>query len=250
MSSYRNEWAWPRWILPLRVVGRCLPLFLRRAVRLGYRWWFTRGRNVNTPAYWDEVYATEAAPRPGGERDYTSLHRAILQIVPVGSRVLDTGCGTGILALKLLHKGCKVMGLDFSERAVEICRSQGIDARVCELPVIPTDVGVFDVAVCSEVLEHLDRPEQMLTAMCRVVRVGGLIVISVPADRTIDTYLAHVHFFGQKKDVLALMNRAVAEPKCIAVAIYGGPIDWTSKLYDSRSNRVSWLAWGRVASRA
>jgi 2-polyprenyl-3-methyl-5-hydroxy-6-metoxy-1,4-benzoquinol methylase len=241
VSSGHKEWHLPEWLLPLRAVGHCMPLPVRKAVKRAYRWWFTRGRNINTRAYWDEVYAREGRPSDGDARDYDSLHQAILQRVPAGSRVLDVGCGTGRLALKLLDRGCEVIGLDFSQQAIEICQSQGVDARWCELPHIPSDLGPVDVAICSEVLEHLDRPELTLRAICKVVPVGGLVVVSVPAARVIDTGLEHVHLF-ERRDVVSLMNRIVGESHSILVP----------SIHGRCANRITWgcwLAWGQVRPR-
>jgi len=80
------------------------------------------------------------------------------------------------------RKRADVTGLDFSNWACEQLIHQGFNAIVSYLPKIPFPDRVFDVAVATEVLEHLDDPEETLKQMARVVKPGGLVMVSVPDD--------------------------------------------------------------------
>lgn len=133
-------------------------------------------KNINTPGYWDKVWMTDTLPR-----DYEGLFNAIIAYIPYGASVLDVGCGVGRLA-RLMRDKChaRVTGLDFSCWACEQLARDGFKTVVSSLPKIPLPDNVFDVAVATEVLEHLDQPEKTVLQMTRVVRHGGIIICSVP----------------------------------------------------------------------
>jgi 2-polyprenyl-3-methyl-5-hydroxy-6-metoxy-1,4-benzoquinol methylase len=191
--------------------------------------------NINTPEYWDAVHASMEGPVSDATRDYRFVHQAILPLIPTGSRVLDVGCGDGQLCEALVEQGCDVVGLDFSRRAVAMCRAKGIAAFRCVLPDTPGEtISKFDVAVCSSVLAQLDEPERAVAAMCNHVRSGGLIVIAVPAPVAIDRNPEHVHLFG-RHDVLELVMSAATDCRCIRV---------TGERTAGQCDH--WLAWGRV----
>lgn len=136
--------------------------------------------NLNTPEYWDEVWSMDSV-----ERDYKELFSTILERVPVGAEVLDVGCGVGNLAKLMRDKrSAKVTCLDFSSFACKQLAKEGFEVIVTTLPKIPVADNTFDVAVATEVLEHLGKPEKALCQMARVVRRGGLIMCSV-SDNTL-----------------------------------------------------------------
>jgi 2-polyprenyl-3-methyl-5-hydroxy-6-metoxy-1,4-benzoquinol methylase len=134
--------------------------------------------NLNTPEYWNEVWRTDTE-----NRHYAQLFALILAHVPEGARVLDVGCGAGLLLRELrARRRAAVTGLDFSRWACERLRAEGFDAVESALPHIPFPDGAFDVVVATEVLEHLDHPERTLAQMARVAKPGGTLMVSVPND--------------------------------------------------------------------
>jgi SAM-dependent methyltransferase len=107
-----------------------------------------------------------------------------------GRRVLNAGCGAGSLTLKLLDAGCEVTSLDRSQPFVEGLAIRlreahpGVDSPVlvgdvCEMPFAGSE---FDGVVCGEVLEHLDDDLGAVREIARVLRPGGVLVASVPAN--------------------------------------------------------------------
>jgi SAM-dependent methyltransferase len=70
---------------------------------------------------------------------------------------IDVGCGTGAMLIALRARGVRVLGLDYSRSAIDICDRRGLDVRLhdiearCDID----DLGRFDVAICTEVAEHV-----------------------------------------------------------------------------------------------
>ncbi len=100
---------------------------------------------------------------------------ALLEAKP--RRVLDAGCGTGEFAESLATKlGCEVVGVDVSERMVELTRARGVEALVADVHDLPFDDGEFDAAAANWMLYHLEDPDRGLAELQRVIRPGGRLV--------------------------------------------------------------------------
>jgi 2-polyprenyl-3-methyl-5-hydroxy-6-metoxy-1,4-benzoquinol methylase len=100
------------------------------------------------------------------------------------SDVLDVGCGRGVVAERFVSLGCRVVGLDVAESAVEAMRERSLVAHVCDLD--NDDLGSvlgdqdFDVIVCLDVLEHTKRPADVLAKLLAHLRPDGGVLISLP----------------------------------------------------------------------
>ena len=151
--------------------------------------------DLNTPTYWDEVYRDEWAQGKleGAHRDYGPIHDAVVELVAPGSRVLDVGCGLGILCRKIAARrsGTRVVGVDFSAYAIERNRDRdrGLPIEYVRLDVrseLPTLEGAFDAVTMCEILEHLTEPERVVADALALLRPGGLFVLTCPHDQEID----------------------------------------------------------------
>ena len=93
-------------------------------------------------------------------------------------RVLDIGCGAGLLANELARCGHQVVGLDTSEASLEVARrhdSTGtVDYRRGDAYRLDLDEGAFDVVCAMDVLEHVAEPAQIVREVSRVLEAGGL----------------------------------------------------------------------------
>lgn len=107
-----------------------------------------------------------------------------------GRRVLDAGSGGGALSYLLAKEGALVEGVEYDEIAVEYARKNIASAdktgrlrcafmkgSVYELPFA---AGTFDAVVSCEVIEHLKEPERMLAEIARVLKPGGIFVLTTP----------------------------------------------------------------------
>lgn len=103
--------------------------------------------------------------------------------IPDGSKVLDVGCSTGNFgeALEKL-KGCIVTGVDINEADVAAAKKKITAAHVLDItqPGARDLLGVFDVIVYADVIEHLPNPKAALEASLELLAPGGVVVYSIP----------------------------------------------------------------------
>jgi SAM-dependent methyltransferase len=101
--------------------------------------------------------------------------------LPAGARILDAGCGSGRNMVDLAARGT-VTGIELSGTSVALARGRGagevIAGSVLEMPVASDS---FDLAVCLDVLEHLEDDVGALCELRRVVAPGGALLVTVPA---------------------------------------------------------------------
>jgi SAM-dependent methyltransferase len=99
-------------------------------------------------------------------------------------RVLDAGCGTGYGSNILAEAGAaEVVGLDIDSAVLEAAREsahQPVSLEVGDVRKLPFPDASFDMAVCFEVIEHVDEPETVLDELRRVLRADGILAISSP----------------------------------------------------------------------
>ena len=102
---------------------------------------------------------------------------------PTGVRVLDLGCGDGIMGQMLSPMGYCVTGVDVSPRALALAGAHYDSTAELDLDAdaVPDQWrAAFDGVVCLEGLEHLERPQQTVRRVLELCRPGGLAVFSFP----------------------------------------------------------------------
>jgi SAM-dependent methyltransferase len=111
-----------------------------------------------------------------------ALRRSPLQALadrPAGL-VVDVGCGRGDLGVAFMRHGWQVLGIEPSASACVVARSRGIDARVGTLESVGLEDESADAVIMNHSLEHLPDPLGALAHVHRLLRPGGLLVISLP----------------------------------------------------------------------
>jgi trans-aconitate methyltransferase len=92
-----------------------------------------------------------------------------------GERILDLGCGDGVLTKKLAELGCNVVAVDSSEPQVEAARRLGLEAYVIKGEELPYQAE-FDAVFSNAVLHWIKRADAMIEAVFRSLRPGGRFV--------------------------------------------------------------------------
>lgn len=104
--------------------------------------------------------------------------------LPAGSEVLDVGCGNGVISRKLGTLGFRVKGVDVSERAIEKAKSLNqsplVNFEVKSAEQIVADGQRYHAVICSEVLEHLNRPQDLLKVVRQLLTDDGVLIVTVP----------------------------------------------------------------------
>lgn len=104
-------------------------------------------------------------------------------------RLLDVGCGSGTTMQLMTQKGWVATGIDFDENAVQNARTKGLDARLGELSSQNFANETFDAVVMGHVIEHVPHPLELIKECRRVLKKGGVLVITTPnADSPCSRY--------------------------------------------------------------
>lgn len=108
-----------------------------------------------------------------------------------GERILDLGCGDGVLTKKLVDLGCEVVAVDSSAAQIEAARALGLDARVMAAEELPFQ-NEFDAVFSNAVLHWIPRADAMIAGVHRSLKPGGRFVAECGGHgcvRTIETAL-------------------------------------------------------------
>jgi SAM-dependent methyltransferase len=162
----------------------------------------------NTPEGYDSLWGDNenlAAFRAEADhiRDVltTEIADVVSQHLSPKAEVVDIGCGVGDLLLEVTKRQpqVKVAGLDFSPKAVEGAQKAlpvGEFMRFTIEQTLPYPSDTFDVVMCTDVLEHLEYPQDIVKELVRICRPGGSVFIVVP-DGDVDVFLGHYWFWNQ-----------------------------------------------------
>jgi 2-polyprenyl-3-methyl-5-hydroxy-6-metoxy-1,4-benzoquinol methylase len=125
-----------------------------------------------------------------GYENYSDIKRlkfiltSLANNVAPNATVLDVGCGNGLISISMGKAGYNVYGIDISDKAIEKANAKNT------LPNVKFDVvsaeefagshTQYDAVVCSEVLEHLHDPGQLLKVLHRSLKDNGILIVTVP----------------------------------------------------------------------
>jgi 2-polyprenyl-6-hydroxyphenyl methylase/3-demethylubiquinone-9 3-methyltransferase len=112
-----------------------------------------------------------------------------------GKRVLDVGCGGGLLSEGMATRGAIVTGIDLSEKPLGVARlhllesGQKVDYRKVAVEALAEEMpAAFDAVTCLEMLEHVPNPSSVIAACARLVKPGGQVFFST-LNRSPKSYL-------------------------------------------------------------
>ncbi len=117
---------------------------------------------------------------------YDIVARSVLKFLPSGGRVLDVGCGAMSVADRMRDVDAFYVGVDFGAPHISYAARKYAESSVklrvgfarCDAASLPMCSASVDVVVISEVIEHLVRPELAIWEIARVLRPGGVMVLT------------------------------------------------------------------------
>ncbi len=138
-------------------------------------------------AYWRELYASDDLQATIIRERHAAVLEAINGLsLPVGARLLEVGCGAGLLSIELALRGFNVQAIDSVQEMVEQARSQAaewgatrrLQVALGDAQALAFPDGVFDLVVAIGVIPWVDLPVQAIQEMARVTRPGGYVIVS------------------------------------------------------------------------
>lgn len=110
-------------------------------------------------------------------------------------RLIDVGCGGGILAEYMAKQGAKVTGIDMAADSLEVAKLHGLETgikvdyqQITAEQMADNHSAEFDVVTCLEMLEHVPDPSSIIQACAKMVKPGGHVFFST-LNRNIKSYL-------------------------------------------------------------
>ena len=171
--------------------------------------------------------------------------------------ILDVGCGTGDhLTYPLALLNHQVLGVDFHEASIQEARRRyvlpNLTFRSGQLDILLQERPVFDLVVCSEVLEHLYQPKEFLCALRRMVRPNGALIITTPNGYGSYEMLCRLHRGLKKVGVDQVLRGLVhAHRRSRATAPHDGcqqlgvlPVSETTGFWNVESGHVQFFSAG------
>jgi SAM-dependent methyltransferase len=138
-----------------------------------------------------------------------------------GERILDLGCGDGVLTAELAATGAEMVGVDASEDFVRTCRARGLDVRLMDGEALTFD-NEFDAVFSNAALHWMTRPERVIAGVAKALKPRGRFVAefgghgnvaaittalhAIAARHGKDQHLAHPWFFPSSEAYRALLE--------------------------------------------
>lgn len=196
-------------------------------------------RNKNLKQFYDKVYVKDS------KRHFTTfiideldtptsdVKEVLKQIKWKSKKVLDVGCGTGFFAFNAAKKGANVLGIDYSQKAIEEAKiryqHKNLEFKVADVKKINEK---FDVIVSNGTLEHLDDPLKILKLFKLHLKPKGKIIITSPNWANLRGYILMTLWYLFKA------------PITLADLHYFTPIDF-QKFAQKLNMKIKWITYDK-----
>ena len=216
--------------------------------KLAARWWDVNGES-----------------RPLHDLNPVRLNYVAERIVLKGARLLDVGCGGGILSEALARAGAQVTGIDLAPRVLDVARlhlhesALTVDYREISIEALAQESpAAFDAIACMELLEHVPDPGSVIAACAILLKPGGRLFLStlnrtplafgaaiVGAEYALNLLPRGTHHYAQfirPSELAAALRSASLELDDISGLAYN-PLTRRARI--SQSIQVNYLACAR-----
>lgn len=195
-----------------------------------------------------DAYADWRRSTLGRITDALEEHLLLDRIGPArGLRILDVGCGDGVLATRLARSGARVSGLDASADMIAAARRRakaaGVEIDLVEGDAgdLPFSAGRFDCVVSVATLCFVDDPRPTIREMVRGLKPGGRLILGElgrwnlwAAQRRVKGWLGaelwRAAHFRSRTDLLALASDAGLEDAIVTGAVFYPPLGLAAKV--------------------
>lgn len=139
---------------------------------------------------------------------YVELVDTVCSLVPSNTKVLDIGCGDGLISNVLSEtKNCQVTGIDNHPIGIQLAKQKNKNANMffCNSAYRLNYKKKFDVIIAIEIYEHLKTPQLLLKKAYKAMTNDGILIISTPISAYVDAF--HVKNYSIEEFELALTER-------------------------------------------
>jgi 2-polyprenyl-6-hydroxyphenyl methylase / 3-demethylubiquinone-9 3-methyltransferase len=186
-----------------------------------------------------------------------------------GKKVLDVGCGGGILTEAMASKGATAVGIDLAEKSLKVARLHALQSGAnVDYETISTEAlanrepGSFDVVTCMEMLEHVPEPPSVIEACVQLVKPGGWVFFStlnrnpksflfaiIGAEYVLNLLPKGTHDFNKfiKPSELARVARNAGLVERGTKGMLYNPLTKVYKLHDTDLSVNYMMAWQKPA---
>jgi len=125
-------------------------------------------------------YGKEWDPKVLSKEKQGCIKKA-LALIGTGKKVLDVGCYNGYISSLIKQQGNDVLGIDMSDKSVELCKKKGITCIQHDLETkLPFKDKEFDVVFMGEIIEHIFDTDGLIKEAKRILRKDGFLVLTTP----------------------------------------------------------------------
>ncbi|MEY2469403.1 MAG: 2-polyprenyl-6-hydroxyphenyl methylase / 3-demethylubiquinone-9 3-methyltransferase [Actinomycetota bacterium] len=147
---------------------------------------YSRHYNEQVPTIEEEFDLWGEYHQHRHEMRYDLVAAAVDRECPDGGVILDLGCGSALVADRILHRDATYIGVDYGGHHIVYAQEKHLTSggnlkkafARCDGEKLPFADATFDVLILSEVIEHLLRPERCVWEVARVLKPGGVFVMT------------------------------------------------------------------------